>query len=1013
MARSTNAPSHNGDRTVVPPTVTLALWRLRRTWGLLLVTGLGIVAAVLLVCAVPLYSDTSMTAGLRGILTSSTQNSEIAVHSTSLQIDASIYNGITQQLDNVFQTHLGLYLAPSAFSIETPEYTLLKDVPGPHGSSLLQPTVHEVQLVTLPMNQAASHVKLLGGRLPQAHSNDIEIAITQESADKLKATVGSVISVQLPFVYIPITRLLRTLTYRIVGIIQPPPLSDSYWHGHTFESVERQIGLGTSQTIYTVLASTDTFVSVLTRISSDPALKGLVLELPANLLWYYRLDASRVSINDLDAIVHGITGAQVDVSNLDLDRYPYTQNTQVYLPSDILHRYHDRIPIARLPVLSLLVLVLGLVLYFVSMMTDLLVDRQSDAIAILRSRGASRLQIFGSIATQGTGLALIALIAGSLLAIPTVYFLLRQTLAPGDQGVLSLLTGTPLLVALGLRWYALATAAVAVVAMTFSIFRATRQDVLAMRRESARASRQPLWQRLNLDSVAAIIMLVGYGFSSYITTSGVLDVQLRLLLLSPLTLVGSVALLLACLLLFLRFFPLLLAAGSWLATRGRSAPAVLALAQMARSPRQAIRMTLLLALATSFAIFTLIFIASQTQRITDVTNYQGGADFSGTIAASSNGSSFSASLLQKDTALYRAIPGVTSAALGFRGKAGAGGSALALPIELRAVDADTYAHTAIWTAQDSSQSVQSLMSMLAAQRSSAAVTNAVPAIIDASAWDVLHLSPDAPFTLSFSDGLVNFIVVAEVQHIPSVTDSAVSSGSNDLIPAGGVLVDYTTFANVYASDFKSSGNTIPMNYAWLRTRSDPASLASVRHAISQGELQLTELYDRRATFDALHREPLYLDLIGVLALGATTALLLALVGNLLASWLSARGRLTTFAVLRALGTTPRELASVLTWEQALIYTTSIVLGVLFGAILSALIVPALVFSSVAPSGTSSDPSSGTFFVSQSVPPIQIIIPSSLGLALAVLIAICLLALGMMIRVVSQPSISQTLRLNED
>src|SRR6266704_1230003 len=969
MARSTNTPLHNGARTVVLPTVTLALWRLRRTWGLLFVTGLGMVAAVLLVCAVPLYSDISMTAGLRGILTSSAQNSEIAVHSTSLQIDASTYNGITQQLDNVFQTHLGPYLAPSAFSIETPEYTLLKDAPGPHGSSLLQPTVHEVQLVTLPMDQAASHVKLLGGRLPQAHSNDIEIAITQESADKLKATVGSVISVQLPFVYIPITRLLRTLTYRIVGIIQPPPLSDSYWHGHTFESVERQIGLGTSQTIYTVLASTDTFVSVLTRISSDPALKGLVLELPANLLWYYRLDASRVSINDLDAIVHGITGAQVDVSNLDLDRYPYTQNTQVYLPSDIFQRYHDRIPIARLPVLSLLVLVIGL--------------------------------------------ALIALIAGILLASPTVYFLLRQTLAPGDQGVLSLLTGNPLLVALGLRWYALATAAVAVVAMTFSIFRATRQDVLAMRRESARASRQPLWQRLNLDIVAAIIMLVGYGFSSYITTSGVLDVQLRLLLLSPLTLVGSVALLLACLLLFLRFFPLLLAAGSWLATRSRSAPAVLALAQMARTPRQAVRMTLLLALATSFAIFTLIFTASQAQRITDVTNYQGGADFSGTTAASSYGSSFSASLLQKDTALYRAIPGVTSATLGYRGKAGAGCSALALPIELRAVDADTYAHTAIWTAQDSSQSVQSLMSMLAAQRSSAAVTNAVPAIIDASARDVLHLSPNAPFTLSFSDGLVNFIVVAEVQHIPSVTDSAVSSGSNDLIPAGGVLVDYTTFAKVYASDFKSSGNTIPMNYAWLRTRSDPASLASVRHAISQGELQLTKLYDRRATFDALHREPLYLDLIGVLALGAATALLLALVGNLLASWLSARGRLTTFAVLRALGTTPRELASVLTWEQALIYTTSIVLGVLFVALLSTLIVPALVFSSVAPSGTSSDPSSGTFFVSQSVPPIQIIIPSSLGLALAVLIAICLLALGMMIRVVSQPSISQTLRLNED
>src|SRR6266567_2653157 len=144
MARSTNTPLHNGARTVVPPTVTLALWRLRRTWGLLFVTGLGMVAAVLLVCAVPLYSDISMTAGLRGILTSSAQNAEIAVHSSSLQIDAPTYNGITQRLDSEFQTHLGPFLAPSALSIETPEYTLLKSVASPHGSSSFQPAIHEV-----------------------------------------------------------------------------------------------------------------------------------------------------------------------------------------------------------------------------------------------------------------------------------------------------------------------------------------------------------------------------------------------------------------------------------------------------------------------------------------------------------------------------------------------------------------------------------------------------------------------------------------------------------------------------------------------------------------------------------------------------------------------------------------------------------------------------------------------------------------------------------------------------
>jgi ABC-type antimicrobial peptide transport system permease subunit len=129
--------------------------------------------------------------------------------------------------------------------------------------------------------------------------------------------------------------------------------------------------------------------------------------------------------------------------------------------------------------------------------------------------------------------------------------------------------------------------------------------------------------------------------------------------------------------------------------------------------------------------------------------------------------------------------------------------------------------------------------------------------------------------------------------------------------------------------------------------------------------------------------------------------------------LSARSRLTNFAVLRALGTPPRQIASVLTWEQAIIYTTSIVLGVVFGLLLSTLVVPVLVFTSVGSNGTNSDISGQAFYIAQSVPPIQVIIPATVGIALLVLICICGIALGMMIRVVSRPSIGQTLRLNED
>jgi len=248
---------------------------------------------------------------------------------------------------------------------------------------------------------------------------------------------------------------------------------------------------------------------------------------------------------------------------------------------------------------------------------------------------------------------------------------------------------------------------------------------------------------------------------------------------------------------------------------------------------------------------------------------------------------------------------------------------------------------------------------------------------------------------------------------PTVNDLSTSITNSSSIPNGGILVDYQSLAAVYGYDFKASSASLPLNAVWLRTRDDAASLATVRTSLTKGVLQLSPLYDRRETIESLYHDPLYLDLIGVMTLGAATALLLALVGNLIATWLSAQSRLVNFAVLRALGAASPQIASTLAWEQSIIYSTAILLGILFGAVFSVLVVPRLIFTSVGSSGTSSDLTNNQFYVTQSVPPIQIVIPPMLIIALTVIVLICVVALGMMIRVVSRPSISQTLRLNED
>src|SRR5947209_5063290 len=86
QAREAQRSGRSGFLPGLASTTRLARWQLRQTWRLLLVVGLGIVASVVLVCVVPLYSQVTMTAGLRSILTTFPQNADTIVISSSSQI---------------------------------------------------------------------------------------------------------------------------------------------------------------------------------------------------------------------------------------------------------------------------------------------------------------------------------------------------------------------------------------------------------------------------------------------------------------------------------------------------------------------------------------------------------------------------------------------------------------------------------------------------------------------------------------------------------------------------------------------------------------------------------------------------------------------------------------------------------------------------------------------------------------------------------------------------------------
>ena len=199
-----------------------------------------------------------------------------------------------------------------------------------------------------------------------------------------------------------------------------------------------------------------------------------------------------------------------------------------------------------------------------------------------------------------------------------------------------------------------------------------------------------------------------------------------------------------------------------------------------------------------------------------------------------------------------------------------------------------------------------------------------------------------------------------------------------------------------------------MNQIWLRSKNDTASVASVRTALDNPKYTIAHLVDRRLLLSTLQSDPLYLVLDGVLILGTATAFLVALVGGVLASWLSARTRQLSYITLQALGASSRQTSNILIWEQAIVYITGLLLGAGFGALLIVSVIPSLTFTDL-----NSNLSNEQFFALQSLLSTQIVVPIWLPFVLLTLVGIYFLALIIMVRVATGSAIGKKLRLAEE
>ncbi len=1023
--------------------VRLGLWRMRPVWRLQLTVQVGMIAALLVVCAVPLFSQVALYTGLHGALGASPSAQQLEADIATNTPSSQLMGEVEEQVAHYVNTYLAgvdirLQGVPTV-SMSTPMLQFTQPSARTQGalahmtgtgisrlrtgneaplgianaassaqplSSLSGGGYGGIGLFAYPRDQLIPKIHLLDGHLPQARQDGIEILITAATASKLHLSSGS--SLTLPVV--PGTTA-RPLVLHIAGIfVSATPTSYPNFDPYTIAN-SGEVSYYAVTERDTIANSTYPWSSL--ALSMSPGQTDISSTPHWNISWNYELDVSRLTPDRVGMLLQAVQGSVSYAIPLPQSAgQAISINTSLY---PALSQFQRRIQIAQLAVGVLLIAVVGLMLLFVTQMGSLLIERQEGLIAQLRSRGASRRQIFVTFATQSITMAVVALLVGPLLAVP----LIRQVglvLFPAQREfVMDALGGNPMALALGLWPVALVMTLIVAVTMLWAVKRAAALNILAVRQEAARSTRTPLWRKLYLDVLASLLALAGYGAlalaNSYTssTSDTYSESSSTLKLISALGLVAPLFLMVAITLLFVRVFPLLLRLGEWLAARGRGAPAQLAFAHLARSARQSAQVIMLLALATGFVLMTVNALATSDRYATDAATFDAGADFSGTPA--------------NPSADFTQLAGVQSAAKGLitactfvaRGQQPSWNAPLGMTIG--AVESERYAATVIWPDVNGAGAAAKLMGLLRQEAPTTELANTVPAIVDGTAHERVHATVGTILTLwmpGYDVQPVRFRVVAIVSHIPQMYAGSLPLG-------GSMLVDYTRYKQALVATNGATAATLPApNYVWLRTTGDSASLHSLRAAFASGRYQLIDTtdigtfypisltaHDRRTEIQEMHSDAFYVELIGTLAFGAVAALLLALLGTVVTLWIATRDRQVSFALLRALGSGRRRILRQVLWEHGVVCMVGLALGVLVGGLLTVTMappLPTLIFTLYI---------GGPIEVDGGLP-VRIVWPvQTLGLTVGVLALVCVGTIVLAARAAARPALAAVLRLNED
>jgi len=620
---------------------------------------------------------------------------------------------------------------------------------------------------------------------------------------------------------------------------------------------------------------------------------------------------------------------------------------------------------------------------FIFMVSRQMLQIEQNEIAVIKSRGAGKTQIFLIYLMQSLVISLLAFVLG----IPLGMYLCQVLGSANAFLEFVRRSALPLKVTPEALIYAAAASLLSICAMVLPALRYAGTGIVSHKRQKHRRN-EPLWQKLGLDIILLLIAL--YGLYSFNGQKDMLAARVQDgASLDPLLFLSSSMFMIGCGMLAVRVVPLIVWCVYRLFRRWWSPAMYASFLHVLRTRASQSFIMVFLIMTIALGVFNAQAARTINQNAEDNLYYSIGADavlrekWPSTEDEEGSGG---VTYYEPDFGRYEALQGaqaVTRVYVNDSVTVSANAGAAIRNIRLMGIHTKEFGQVA-WF-KDSLSDVHWYHYLNAMAQNSRAV------LVSRNFAEKHGYKLGDSITYRNADkDSMRGVIYGFVDYFPGFQPFSYAKGSDGL---------YTETENylivAHLQQIQSTWGILPYE-VWIRNRDSSAYLYEFAETVENG---FSAFKDADAMLIEKKNDPVLQGTNGILTVGFIVVLLLCSVGFLIFWILSIQSRSLLFGIFRAMGMTMREVFTMLINEQVFISGISVAVGALVGHLTAKLYMPLIQLAYAA-----SDNALPLELISRSTDSVR------LFAVVGMVMLVCMLVLGTLI---SRLKVTQALKLGED